>query len=195
MRRLTVPALAAIVAFGTLPMIASAQAAQRFAPSGRGTSAIELMLPEGTPDSVKAPGVRVDHGQPHLRGRSLHQDSTFVPYDRVWRTGANATSTFETDLPLRVGGATLPKGRYALFTLPSRTGWKLILQRDVGQTIADYDMKNDVVRVDMHRRELHTPVESLSMWLVPSTTAGAPGGELRIVWGTTELTTGFTVAQ
>ena len=117
-----------------------------------------------------------------------------MPYDRVWRTGANATSTFETDLPLRMGGATLPKGRYALFTLPTRAGWKQNLQREVGQTIADYDAKNDEVRVDKRRRELHTPVESLSMWLVPSTAAGSPGGELRIVWGTTELAAEFSVA-
>ncbi len=194
MRRLTFPALTAMAVLGSLPTTVHAQGAQRFAPSGRGTSAIELVLPDGTPDSVKAPAIRVDHGQPHLRGRALHQDTTFVPYDRVWRTGANATSTFETDLPLRFGGAILPKGRYALFTLPSRSGWKLILQRDVGQTIADYDAKNDVVRVDMRRRELHTPVESLSMWLVPSTAAGTLGGELRIVWGTSELAADFTVA-
>ena len=194
MRQLAVPTLAAAALLAALPSLAQAQVAPRFAPSGRGTSTIEVMLPEGTPDSVKAPRVRLDYGQPHLRSRSLHQDTTFVPYDRVWRTGANATSTLETDLPLRIGGTTLPKGRYALFTLPSRSGWKLIVQRDVGQGAGEYDTKNDVVRVDMRRRELHTPVESLSMWLIPSTTAGVFGGELRIVWGTTELATDFTVA-
>ena len=194
MRLLPTTAVVVAALFATIPCAVSAQAAPRFAPSGRGTSAIELMLPEGTPDSVKAPGIRVNHGQPHLRGRALHQDTTFVPYDRVWRTGANATSTLETDLPLRIGGVTLPKGRYALFTLPSRAGWKLILQKDVGQAAGEYDAKNDVVRVDMRRRELHTPVESLSMWLIPSTAPGVVGGELRIVWGTTELATDFTAA-
>lgn len=179
-----------------LPALLSAQdAAQRFAPSGRGTSEIVLMLPDGTPDSVKAPGIRVDHGQPHMRGRSLHQDTTFVPYDRVWRTGANATSTFATDLSLQFGTTTVAPGRYVLATLPAKGGWTLILQKEAGQQGGQLDDSQPILRIPLRVREMHTPVESLSMWLIPSTEPGAPRGELRIVWGTVELSAPFTVTM
>lgn len=194
MTRHTSLVAAAVIAAVTLPAFASAQDAARFAPSGRGTSTILMMQPEGTPDSVKAPGIRVDHGQPHLRGRALHQDSTFVPLGKVWRTGANATSTFATDLPLSFGTIAVPAGRYALVTLPSKNGWTLILQQDTGQESGQLDDKRPIIRIPLMVREMHTPVESLSMWLIPSTAAGAPAGELRIVWGTVELSAPFTVA-
>jgi hypothetical protein len=177
--------VATLTVLGTT--ITSAQAGERFQPSGRGSSVVELMQAEGA-----APvRVSVDYGQPHLRGRALHTDS-LVPYGTMWRTGANATTILETDLALTMGGVTLPKGRYALFTLPARTGWKLILQADVGQGIGDYDASKDLVRMDMRQRELHTPVESLTMWLIPA--ASGLRGELRLAWGTTEVSVDWAAA-
>ncbi|MBA2293027.1 MAG: DUF2911 domain-containing protein [Gemmatimonadales bacterium] len=184
----------AALAIAILPTVASAQAAPRFVPSGRGTSEITVAMPEGTPDSVTPPKIRVDHGQPHLRGRTLHTDS-LVPFDKVWRTGANATTTLTTDLALMIGGVKLPAGRYALLTIPSAGTWKLIIQKDAGEMAGAYDAAADLARVDLVRRELATPVESLSMWLIPSTKPGVLGGELRLVWGNTELSTPFTAVR
>ena len=159
----------------------AAQNAPRFQPSGRGTSVIEMMVPEG---ATVVPKIRLDYGQPHLRGRVLHTDS-LVPYGKVWRTGANATSTLETDLDLMLGKIHVTKGKYALFTMPSAQGWQLILQKDVGQGADAYDAKNDIVRLPLRMRTMATPIEGLTMWLVPAS-AGLRG-ELRILWGTTEL--------
>lgn len=172
----------------------SAQAPVRLTPSGRGTSELLVMTPAGQVVDSQAPQLRIrlDYGQPHLRGRTLHTDS-LVPFDRVWRTGANATSTLTTDLDLVIGGVDVPRGEYALFTLPSRAGWKLVLQKNTGQAIADYNAAQDVARIDLRRRELAAPLESLTMWLIPATTPGKALGELRISWGTFELTTGWSV--
>ena len=114
MRRLSLPALMLIAA--TLPV--AGQDAARFAPSGRGTSTITLMLPEGATDTTTKV-VRLDYGQPHLRGRTLHTDS-LVPYGTLWRTGANATTTLHSDFMIMFGNNHLPAGRYAVFTMPSR---------------------------------------------------------------------------
>lgn len=185
MPRSTTP-LVLVLALGVLlTPSAAAQDAERFAPSGRGTSSVELMQAEG----MAPVSISVDFGQPHLRGRDLHTDS-LVPHGTVWRTGANATTILETGLDLRIGGVTVPKGRYALFMLPNPTGWKLILQADMGQGIGDYDAANDLVRADMRQRELHTPVESLSMWLIPAMTGLS--GELRLAWGMTEVAVDWT---
>ena len=51
----------------------------------------------------------------------------------------------------------------------------------------------EVVRIDLRRRELPVAIESLTMTLIPSNAPGAPKGELRIMWGTTELSTDWVV--
>lgn len=159
----------------------AAQDALRLAPSTRGTTTVSEMVDEGaTPRTIT-----LDWGQPHLRGRALHTDS-LVPYGEVWRLGANATTTLHTDFPLMVGSAMLPAGRYALFVLPTPTEWTLIVQQDVGQSIADYAAAGDVARIPLRMRTLAAPVESLSMWLIPAREGAR--GELRMAWGTTEAT-------
>ncbi len=158
----------------------AAQDALRLAPSTRGTATVSEMAGEG----ATARTIRLDWGQPHLRGRALHTDS-LVPYGEVWRTGANAITTLETDFDLMLGSAMLPAGRYALFTLPTPEGWTLIVQRNVGQSAGDYTTANDVARIPLRMRTLASPVESLTMWLIPAREGAR--GELRMAWGTTEL--------
>jgi hypothetical protein len=184
-------ALAAPIAAPTLH--AQGAPTLRPQPSGRGTSEIALVYPQGqAPQGAAAAApaapkvIRLDYGQPHLRGRTLHTDS-LVPYDVPWRTGANGSTTLRTDVDLTLGGAAIPAGTYVLFTLPTRAGWKLIVQRNEAQSATAYDAKLDVARVDLRRRTLATPLESLTMWVVPSTQPGAARGELRLAWGAEEL--------
>ena len=176
-----------------------AQPALRPAPSGRATSVVSLAVPrpEGAPAAQPAapttPPVTItlDYGQPHLRGRKLHTDS-LVPYDKPWRTGANDATTLTTGVDLVVGGSTLPAGKYVLYTIPTRSDWTLIIQKSAGQT-AEYDQTHDVARVPLRRRALAEPVESLTMWLIPSTAPGKAQGELRLAWGNSALSTTWSV--
>ena len=171
----------------------SAQAALRAAPSTRATSEVTLTYPEGQgPAGAKPMAIRLDYGQPHLRGRAMHSDS-LVPYDKPWRTGANAATRLITEADLVVGGATLPKGTYVLFTLPSRAGWKLIIQKNGPEAEVTYDARNDIARVDLRQRATAEPVESLTMTLVPVPGASPARGELRISWGTFALAADWTV--
>ena len=176
-----------------------AQPALRPAASGRATSVVSLTVPREQP-APNAPNAQpaaapseppvtivLDYGQPHLRGRKLHTDS-LVPYDKPWRTGANDPTTLTTGVDLAIGGATVPAGKYVLYTIPSRGDWKLIIQKSAGQT-AEYDPTHDVARIDLRRRALAEPVESLTMWLVPSTAPGKGQGELRLAWGASMLST------
>ena len=171
----------------------SAQAALRASPSTRATAEVALTYPQGQgPADAKPMMIRLDYGQPHLRGRVLHTDS-LVPYDKPWRTGANAATRLTTDVDLVLGGTSLAKGTYVVFTLPSRAGWKLIIQKNGPAPEVTYDAANDIARIDLRRRELTDPVESLSMSLVPATGAGAAHGELRISWGTFALSADWSV--
>jgi hypothetical protein len=170
-----------------------AQSGLRPQPSGLAAPQVTLAYPAGMgPADAKPAIIRVDYGQPHLRGRTLHTDS-LVPYDKPWRTGANALTTLTTEVDRVLGTATLPKGVYVLFTLPSRAGWKLLIQKSVGQSATEYDAANDVARVDLRVAKLASPLESLTMWLLPSTAPGPARGELRIAWGTFLVSTDWSV--
>jgi hypothetical protein len=194
---------APVVGFALLVVTSSALAAQstlRPAPSGRATSVVTLTVPRDPAAANAQPAaapttppvtIVLDYGQPHLRGRVPHSDS-LVPYDKPWRTGANDATTLTTGVDLVIGGATLPAGKYVLYTIPTRGDWKLIIQKSAGQT-AEYDPKHDVARVDLRRKALAEPVESLTMWLVPSTAPGKGQGELRLAWGASMLSTTWTV--
>jgi len=147
-----VPALALVVTASSL----QSQAPIRAASSGRATSEVVLSVPrEGgmgmmpmagaapaTPPAAAAPApkptvIRLDYGQPHLRGRALNTDS-LVPYDKPWRLGANANTTLTTDVDLVLGGASLAKGTDVLYAIPGRSTWTLVVQRSIGQTAMQY---------------------------------------------------------
>jgi len=149
-------------------------------PSGRARTTVSLRRGgNGTPLTIW-----IDYGQPHARGRQVVGE--VVPYDRVWRTGANAATTLSTDVDLTLGGVRVPRGKYTLYTLPTRAGWKLVINRQSGQWGTEYDPKQDLARVDLRTRTLREPAESFTIWLVPS---GAGRGVLRMAWGTVELST------
>jgi hypothetical protein len=176
-----------------------AQGAMRPAPSGRATTEVVLTLVDSVARAAAQPArIRIDYGQPHLRGRRLNTDS-LVPYDKPWRTGANDPTTLTTDVDLTIGGASVPKGRYVLETLPSRSGWKLLIQEAPAPTPAGAPAPTtpppaprEVARVDLRRSTLASPIESLTLWLIPSTQPGPARGELRLAWGTVGLATDWS---
>ena len=174
-----------------------AQGLRRAAPSSQASTAVSLTFVDSAARAASQPAqIRIDYGQPHLRGRRLLTDS-LVPYDKPWRTGANGATMLTTDVDLIVGGATVPRGKYVLQTMPSRGGWKLLIQKDMGQSpmmaAMNYDPANDIARVDLRETTLPTPLESLSIWLIPSREPGPPRGELRLAWGTVALATEWSV--
>jgi hypothetical protein len=172
------------------------QAALRAQPSGRGRTTIELRRASGDRTPVR---VTIDYGQPHARGRAIV--GTVVPLDAVWRTGANEATSLTTDVDLTIGGVAVPKGSYTLYTLPSRVGWKLIINKNTGQWGTDYLPEHDLARVDLRLRQLRDPLDSFSIWLVPDVERNAQGGisgglargVLRLAWGDVELSTDWTV--
>ena len=174
----------------------SAQTPLQVAPSGRGTTEVTLTPVDSAARAAAKPSIiRVDYGQPHLRGRKILTDS-LIPYDKVWRTGANAATTLTTDVDLVIGGANLPKGKYIVSTLPSRSGWKLLIQKEPTQPpVADapYDTSREVARIDLKQTALAAPIESLTMWLIPARGSGTARGQLVIAWSTLSLATDWSV--
>jgi hypothetical protein len=86
--------------------------------------------------------------------------------------GANA-ATHSPPVDLTIGGSPLPAGKYTLWTLPSPTGWKLIINKQTGQWGTAYDSTQDLVRVDARVETLAAPVEQFVIAFEPATDAKA----------------------
>ena len=191
----------AVVALASCAVSTTMQAqagARRAAPSTRAITEMSLTFADTAAQRAagKPAIVRIDYGQPHLRGRMLLTDS-LVPMGKVWRLGANAATLFTTDVDLTMGGKAVAKGRYVAQLLPERSGWTLILQQETTGAaqvnVAAYDAAKDYARIPLTATTLSTPLESLAITLVPSTAAGAQKGELAIAWGTVHLKTDWVV--
>lgn len=173
---------------------AAAQGAMNVQPSGRATTEVVLTPAQKAEGAAAAKPsiIRIDYGQPHLRGRQLHT-ADLVPYDEPWRLGANAATTLMTDVDLVLGGQTIPKGKYVLRALPAKAGWKLLVEKDAGQSPmgqpATEKPADVVARIDLKAATLTAPLESFTMWLIPATGDGPARGELRFAWGTNMLST------
>ena len=141
----------------------------------------------------------IDYGQPHLRGRNVIGMPGVVPWDSVWRTGANLATQLSTEVDMTIGNTFVPRGVYSLFSLPTRNGWKLVISKEVLQWGTDYDPSKDFARIDLRQRTLPEPIESLTFWLIPAIenppSATFPHGVLKFAWGTTELSTDWKVGR
>ena len=125
--------------------------------------------------------ITISYGRPYLKGRKAVGGS-LVPYGQVWRTGADEATKLTTDADLMIGNLLVPKGSYSLFTLPSESGWKLIVNKTADQWGAfNYDQKQDLGRVDMKVGKTAAPVEQFTITLAK---AGS-GAVLKMAWENT----------
>jgi hypothetical protein len=123
-----------------------------------------------------------------MRGRKIMGD--LVPFDKVWRTGANAATTLKTSAAIEIGGAQVPAGTYTLYTMPGEKAWKLIINKQTGQWGTQYDQAQDLARVDLTVGATAAPVEQFTITL---SATGPSAGLLTMEWETTKLTIPFSV--
>lgn len=105
--------------------------------------------------------ITIDYSRPSMHGRKIMGE--LVPYGKVWRTGANEATTLTTEADLDIGGATVPAGKYTLYTLPSEGTWKLIINKQTGQWGTVYHEDQDLARVDMQKAPLSQAVEQFTI--------------------------------
>jgi hypothetical protein len=122
--------------------------------------------------------ITIDYSRPLARGRELL--GNVIPYDRVWRTGANAATQFTTSAPLRLAGIQLAAGTYTLWTVPHQNGVDLIVNAQSGQWGTQYNRARDVAKAPMQSTARVTPVDQFTI----SVTAKDVGrGTLNMEWG------------
>jgi hypothetical protein len=126
--------------------------------------------------------ITIDYSRPSMRGRKIM--GQVVPYGNVWRTGANEATTLTTEADLNIGGASVPAGKYTLYSLPSEGNWKLIINKQTGQWGTEYHEDQDLARVDMKKSQTSQPVEQFTMSFEKT---GDKSANLVIEWENTRL--------
>jgi hypothetical protein len=143
------------------------------------------------PDTARATvggaTVQVAYSRPFKRGRVIF--GNVVPWNQVWRTGANAATQLTTSADLIVGNTVVPAGKYTLWSLPTPTGAKLIINSQTGQWGTEYDANRDFARIDMTSTTLNQPVDEFTLALVPQ----GNGGILKFSWDDREFSVPFRV--
>lgn len=101
--------------------------------------------------------IKITYSQPRKNGREIF--GKLVPFDKVWRTGANEATEITCTKDVLINGIILKAGTYTLFTIPNQIKWTIIINSDVGLWGAyNYNAKKDIFRFDV-------PVETIESTL------------------------------
>jgi hypothetical protein len=154
--------------------------------------------------------IEITYGRPILRGRT-NVFGSGAEYGKalnagapVWRAGADVSTRLKTEVPLEIGGKTVPPGEYSLFVeLKNDKEWTLIVSNWAAQQKYDpkdktalwgayeYTPEKDVVRVPMKVESLPFTLDQLTWGF---TDVGAQGGTIRLWWEKAQASVPFKVA-
>jgi hypothetical protein len=145
--------------------------------------------------------VKLVYGRPYTKdpknGEMRKIWGGLVPFGKVWRTGADEATLLTTAAPIEIGGTSLAAGTYSLFTVPAEDGTaKLVINKKTGQWGIPYDeaseKENELARIDLKKTTLDKAVDQFTMAIEPQ---GGGGGELKMMWETTQYSVPFTVKK
>lgn len=155
--------------------------------TARGGTMGQMSPPDTVRTTIGGANLVVAYSRPFKRGRVIF--GNIVPWNQVWRTGANAATMFTTDKDLVFGSTVVPAGKYTLWTVPTPSGAKLIFNSETGQWGTDYHADKDFTRVDLAGKQVSPPVEEFVIGVVPQGT----GGQLSFTWDDRQYFVPFTV--
>jgi hypothetical protein len=133
------------------------------------------------------------YNRPYKKGRVIF--GGLVPYDKVWRTGANEASTLQTNKTLNIEGKELPPGKYSIWTIPGETSWRVMFNSEIpswgvdfsGQTNRNPD--TDVVTVEVPAMSQEKEIEQFTILIEKVDDEY----ELIFLWDKTLVAVPFTV--
>lgn len=124
--------------------------------------------------------ISIDYSQPSVKGRAIGKDLEPMA-GKVWRTGANEATVFETDKEVTVEGKKLPAGKYGLFTIFNEKDVTVIFSKTWKQWGAfTYKEADDQLRIKADLHEEKKSQETMKFTI-------SPGGEVTLLWGTKKV--------
>lgn len=159
------------------------------------TTNAQVKAPQPSPackmsQTVGLTQVDLEYARPGVKGRTIFGD--LVPYDKVWRTGANKNSMITFSDDVTVGGQVLAAGTYAVFATPMKDTWKVEFYTDTNNWGTPREWDASKVAATVSAKSMKTPanVERFTM-MVDNMTDG--GADLVIAWADTQVAVPFTV--
>ena len=112
----------------------------------------QLKVPQPSPTQTVTQAfglgeIKIEYSRPAVKGRVTFGD--LVPYDKIWRTGANQATKITVGDDIKINGSALAAGTYALYTMPNTAEWNVMFYKDLtlGGNVDDYKAENEVLRV------------------------------------------------
>jgi hypothetical protein len=134
--------------------------------------------------------IKIEYSRPSVKGRVVFGD--LVPFDKMWRTGANNATKITFGDSVAVEGKPLAAGTYALYTIPGKDSWDIIFYKDLdlGGDIAEYKQENEVLRVKVKPTALADRVETFTMNVGDITSTSA---NIELMWDKTKVACKVTI--
>lgn len=134
--------------------------------------------------------IELEYARPGMKDRVVFGE--MVPYGKVWRTGANENTTIQFSDDVSINGKPLPKGKYALYTVPNKDNWDVIFYQDTENwgVPQNWDDKKVVLKVKADISTVEKPIEYLNITVNP---LNNNRGELVIGWEKTQAIVYFEV--
>ncbi|HEX2606503.1 MAG TPA: DUF2911 domain-containing protein [Flavisolibacter sp.] len=132
--------------------------------------------------------IELTYSRPGMKGRKIFGD--LVPFDKVWRTGANSATTLNFGDTVTIGGTKVAPGKYGLLSIPGKDQWTLIITRQLDVTNPSaYKQESDVVRVTAKPVTLDRSQESFTMQFA---NVKSNSTELQLMWDKTAVSLPIT---
>lgn len=123
------------------------------------------------------------YSRPSIKGRTLFKEgSELGPLGSVWRTGANNATKLKVNDPITIAGKNVDTGSYAIYTIPGKKMWTIIINSDSKKWGTQYNEKDDLFRVDVPAETLKSSVETFTMQFA---NISAENCDLQLMWGNT----------
>ena len=156
-----------------------------------GTAQIKMPQPSSTQTIKQDFGlgaIELTYSRPNAKGRKIYGD--LVPYDKLWRTGANAATKIKFTDAVELGGKKIDSGTYVLYTIPGLDSWEIILNKGLGNWgIEGYKESEDVIRFKVQPIKLKPGIETFTMQFVNIKPESC---ELHIMWAKTAVSISVT---
>lgn len=121
--------------------------------------------------------ISIDYSRPSIKGRSMN---VLAPAGKIWRTGANEATVFETSKDVTIEGKMLPAGKYSLYTIPGEKEWTIIFNKTWKQWGTVYLDSEDALRVNVKPVKAAQFTEMLTFDI-------SKNGKVSLMWGDTQV--------
>lgn len=109
--------------------------------------------------------VMIEYSRPSAKGRTIFAADGLTPFGEMWRTGANASTKISFSTDVTVDGQALPKGEYALYTIPGKAQWDIIFYKNTTHwgTPREYKAEEEALRIKVASKKTSTFVETFTI--------------------------------